>query len=154
MPSNLGIRNLRISRLTSDLGFVGIASQSTVTRSRHDPIRPQLKKLSFPIRHDLHAYQYRRERNLPVSYERLRFHRSGALMGADGKPILWESVVYDRLEMEALSEDLADLCPAPRMAISFMRHLYVDRVDFRVRQLAPFRIRIVNAFNDNAITTM
>ncbi len=121
-----------------------------------DPIRPQLKKPSFPIRHDLHAYlrKYRRERNLPVSYERLRgFTEAAPLMGADGKPTLWESVVYDRLEMEALSEDLKQIYALLRVDgdLSFMRHLYVDRVDFcEFGNSAPFRIRIVNAFNDNA----
>ncbi len=121
-----------------------------------DPYRPQLKKPSFPVRDSLRTYlrKYRRERDLPVTYERLRgFTEAAPLMSDDGKPSLWESVVYDRLEMEALNEDLKQIYALLRVDgdLSFMRHLYVDRVDFcAFGNSAPFRIRIVNAFNDNA----
>ena len=39
-----------------------------------DAVRPQLKKPSFPISEGLRAYlrRYRRERALPITYERLR----------------------------------------------------------------------------------
>ncbi|MBP7142920.1 MAG: hypothetical protein KBA71_13505, partial [Opitutaceae bacterium] len=91
---------------------------------------------------------------LPVTYERLRgFVEAAPLIGGDGKASLWESVVYDRLEMEALNEDLKYVYALIRVDgdLSFMRHLYVDRVDYcAFGNSAPFRIRIVNAFNDNA----
>jgi len=121
-----------------------------------DPYRPQLKKPSFPIGDNLRSYlrKYRRERALPITYERLRgFTEAAPLIGADGKASLWESVVYDRLEMEALNEDLKYVYALIRVDgdLSFMRHLYVDRVDYcAFGNSAPFRIRIVNAFNDNA----
>lgn len=117
---------------------------------------PQLKKPCFPIRDELRTYlrKYRRERELPVTYERLRRFTEGApLVDQAGKSTLWESVVYDRLEMEALNEDLKQVYAAIRVDgdLSVMRHLYVDRVDFcAFGNSAPFRIRIVNAFNDNA----
>ncbi|MBE7540506.1 MAG: hypothetical protein HS122_19115 [Opitutaceae bacterium] len=121
-----------------------------------DPYRPQLKKPSFSIGDGLRAYlrKYRRERSLPITYERLRgFIEAAPLISGDGKPSLWESVVYDRLEMEALNEDLKYIYALLRVDgdLSFMRHLYVDRVDYcAFGNSAPFRIRIVNAFNDNA----
>ncbi len=118
--------------------------------------RPQMKKPSFPIGDNLRSYlrRYRRERTLPITYERLRgFTETAPLVGMDGKPTLWESVVYDRLEMESLNEDLKQVYASIRVDgdLSVMRHLYVDRVDFcAFGNSAPFRIRIVNAFNENA----
>ncbi|HRE05331.1 MAG TPA: hypothetical protein PKX00_06960 [Opitutaceae bacterium] len=124
--------------------------------ARMDALRPQLKKPSFPISEGLRAYlrRYRRERALPITYERLRrFSEAAPLVDASGKTTLWESVVYDRLDMESLNEDLKQVYASIRVDgdLSVMRHLYVDRVDFcAFGNSAPFRIRIVNAFNDNA----
>lgn len=121
-----------------------------------DAFRPQQKKPSFPISDGLRSYlrRYRRERELPITYERLRrFTEAAPLAGTGGKASLWETVVYDRLEMEALNEDLKHVYALIRVDgdLSVMRHLYVDRVDFcAFGNSAPFRIRIVNAFNDNA----
>jgi hypothetical protein len=115
----------------------------------------QQKKPSFPIRDELRGYlrRYRRERDLPVTYERLRrFTESAPLHDQQGRPTLWETVVYDRLEMDSLHEDLKRIYAALRVDgdLSVMQHLYVDRIDFcAFGNSAPFRIRIVNAYNDN-----
>jgi len=120
-----------------------------------DEIRPQQKKPSFPISDGLRSYlvKYRRERALPVTYERLcSFSESWPLSDPKGRPTLWDSVVYDRLEMSALHEDLKRLYALLRTDgdLSVMRHLYIDRIDYcAFGNSAPFRIRIVNAFNDN-----
>jgi hypothetical protein len=117
---------------------------------------PTPKKPSLPVSTGLRAYlrRYRRERALPITYERLRrFSEAAPLVDASGKTTLWESVVYDRLDMESLNEDLKQVYASIRVDgdLSVMRHLYVDRVDFcAFGNSAPFRIRIVNAFNDNA----
>jgi hypothetical protein len=121
-----------------------------------DEPRPQLKKPSFPISDGLRTYlrRYRRERSLPVTYERLRaFSESCPLPDAQGAPTLWESVVYDRLEMGPLHEDLKRIYALLRTDgdLSVMGHLYIDRIDYcAFGNSAPFRIRIVNAYNDNA----
>lgn len=118
--------------------------------------RPQLKKPSFPIRDGLRDYlrRHRRERTLPVSYQRLRaFEESCPLPDARGEPTLWDSVIYSRLEMGPLHEDLKRVYALLRTDgdMSVMQHLYVDRIDYcSFGNSAPFRIRIVNAFNDNA----
>jgi len=118
-------------------------------------VRPQQKKPSFPISAGLHAYlrRYRRERELPVTYDRLRrFVDSVPLTDAKGKASLWESVFYDRFEMESLHEDLKRMYALIRVAgdLSVMKHLYVDRIDFcSYGNSMPFRIRVVNSFNDN-----
>ncbi|WED64188.1 hypothetical protein PXH66_17770 [Synoicihabitans lomoniglobus] len=116
----------------------------------------QLKKPSFPISDQLRTYlrTNRRERKLPISYERLRaFEESCPLPDANGEPTLWDSVIYSRLEMSPLQEDLKRVYALLRTDgdISVMQHLYVDRIDYcSFGNSAPFRIRIVNAYNDNA----
>ena len=115
----------------------------------------QQKKPSYPISEGLRTYlrRYRRERALPVTYERLRsFAESVPLSDAAGKPTLWESVFYNRLDMEALHEDLKHVYALIRVDgdLSVMKHLYIDRIDYcAFGNSAPFRIRIVNAYNEN-----
>ncbi len=118
--------------------------------------RPQLKKPSFPVSEGLRRYlrRYRRERSLPVTYARLRgFEESCPLPDAKGRPTLWDSVIYSRLEMGPLHDDLKRVYALLRTDgdMSVMQHLYVDRIDYcSFGNSAPFRIRIVNAYNDNA----
>lgn len=117
--------------------------------------RQQQKKPSYPISAGLHAYlkRYRRERELPVTYDRLRrFADSIPLNDAKGKPTLWETVFYDPFEMESMQEDLKRVYALIRVDgdLSVMKHLYIDRIDFcAFGNSTPFRIRIVNAYNDN-----
>ncbi len=117
--------------------------------------RTRQKKPSFPISLNLREYlaRFRRERELPVPYERLRrFTETAPLYDEAGKPTLWETVVYDRLEMETLQDDLKRVYALLRVDgdLSVMQHLYVDRIDYcAFGNSAPFRIRIVNAYNDN-----
>ena len=114
------------------------------------------KKPSFPINGELRGYlkQYRRDRELPVTYERLRyFHAAIPLLDHEGHNTLWDSVVYRSEEMKPLNEDLKRIYALLRVDgdFSVMEHLYIDRVDFcSFGNSMPFRIRIVNAFNDNA----
>ena len=113
------------------------------------------KKPSYPIGPDLRAYlqKYRRERDLSVTYERLRhFHEAYPIMDAEGHPTLWDSVAYQAEEISALNEDLKRIYALLRVDgdFSVMSHLYIDRIDFcTFGNSMPFRIRIVNAFNDN-----
>lgn len=117
--------------------------------------RQQQKKPSYPISAEFRAYlkRYRRERELPVTYERLRrFADSIPLNDSKGRPTLWESVFYDVMEMESLQEDLKRVYALIRVDgdLSVMKHLYIDRIDFcAFGNSTPFRIRIVNAYNDN-----
>ena len=121
-----------------------------------DDSRPQLKKPSFPVSEKLLEYLrlYRRERALPVTYDRLNgFEESCPLEDANGEPTLWDSVIYNRLEMGPLHEDLKRVYALLRTAgdTFVLQHVYVDRIDYcGFGNSAPFRIRIVNAFNDNA----
>jgi hypothetical protein len=118
-------------------------------------LHPTQKKPSFPISPGLRSYlrSYKRERNLPVTYERLRGFQEGVpVPDADGKPTLWDTVIYPQAEMNSLNEALKQVYALLKVDgdFSVMRHLYVDRIDFcTFGNSTPFRIRIVNAYNDN-----
>jgi hypothetical protein len=124
-------------------------------RESQDGPRQQQKKPAFPVGDLLRSYlrRVRRERELPVTYERLRrFVDSVPINDKRGRPTLWESVFYDRLDMQALHDDLKRVYAILRVDgdLSVMQHLYIDRIDFcAFGNSAPFRIRIVNAYNDN-----
>ncbi len=116
---------------------------------------PTRRKPSFPISPDLRGYlrRYRRERVLPVTYERLRaFQEVIPHTDENGKATLWDTVIYDQTEMPALNEALKQVYAILKVDgdFSVINHLYVDRVDFcTFGNSTPFRIRIVNAYNDN-----
>jgi hypothetical protein len=116
---------------------------------------PTQKKPSYPIIDELRAYlrRCRRDRDLPVTYERLRdFQETAPLADADGRPTLWETVAYHAETMGALNEDLKRIYALLKVDgdFSVMAHLYIDRIDFcAFGNSQPFRVRIVNAYNDN-----
>jgi hypothetical protein len=116
---------------------------------------PTHRKPSFPISADLRGYlrRYKRERDLPITYERLRaFHEVIPLTDDTGRPTLWDTVIYEASDMPALNEALKEVYAWLKVGgdLSVVSHLYVDRVDFcTFGNSTPFRIRIVNAYNDN-----
>lgn len=116
---------------------------------------PTQRKPSFPISTDLRSYlrRYRREKELPVTYDRLRaFHEVIPLTDDQGRPTLWDTVIYNATEMNALNQALKEVYAWLKVDgdLSVVSHLYVDRVDFcTFGNSTPFRIRIVNAYNDN-----
>ncbi len=116
---------------------------------------PTTKKPPFPINAGLRGYlgRYKRERELPVTYERLRdFQEAIPLTDERGKPTLWDSVIYRADEMADLYEGLKRIYALLKVDgdFSVVEHLYVDRVDFcSFGNSTPFRIRVVNAYNDN-----
>ena len=120
----------------------------------HAP-QPTKRKPSFPVGGELRRYlaRYRRERELPVSYERLRdFTEVIPLTDDAGRPTLWDTVIYNANDMAALNEDLKRVYALLKVDgdLSVVSHLYVDRVDFcTFGNSTPFRVRIVNAYNDN-----
>lgn len=118
--------------------------------------RQTRKKPAFPINPGLRGYlqHYRRERELPVTYDQLlAFHEAIPLTDPDGRPTLWDSVIYRAEEMTSLYERLKRIYAILKVDgdLSVVEHLYIDRVDFcGFGNSTPFRIRIVNAYNDNA----
>jgi hypothetical protein len=116
---------------------------------------PTQKKPAYPLAAGLRNYlrRYKRERQLPVTYDRLLGFTEGIpLEDAAGKATLWDTVIYASDEMPVLHEALKQVYALLKVDgdFSVMRHLYVDRVDFcTFGNSMPFRIRIVNAYNDN-----
>jgi len=124
--------------------------------ARSAPQRPPTqRKPSFPISPDFRGYlrRFKRERELPMSYERLRaFHEVIPLTDGAGHLTLWDTVIYEAGEMNSLNEALKEVYAWLKVAgdLSVMSHLYVDRIDFcTFGNSMPFRVRIVNAYNDN-----
>jgi len=113
-----------------------------------------VRKPSYPIGPPLREYltTVQRECPLPVSYERLHGFQETIPLIQDGRDTLWETAIYHGDEMFSLKEDLKRVYALLKVDgdMSVMRHLYVDRVDFcAFGNSLPFRIRIVNAINDN-----
>lgn len=109
----------------------------------------------FPVNDRLRGFLKHngREVRLPVAYRDLQhFTYSIPVLNKEGKPTMWESVVYDKREWDYLREGLIRIYAILKTEgdMSFSNHLDVSRVDYcAFGNSQPFRIRIVNKFNDN-----
>ena len=122
---------------------------------QQQPDRPSKKKPFFPVGKELRSYLkiHGREVNLPVTYnDLLNITYSVPIKDKDGKDTLWEKTVYDMRDWERLREGLIQLYAIIKTEgdYSFTSHLDVSRIDYcTFGNSNPFRIRIVNRFNDN-----
>jgi hypothetical protein len=118
-------------------------------------IKPSRKKPMYPVRAPLRAYlkQHGREIRLPVEYRDLtRFTYSMPLLDRFGNHTHWETVSYDNREWDYLREGLVNIYAILRTEgdLTFTRQLDLARIDYcTFGNSHPFRIRIVNKFNDN-----
>lgn len=119
------------------------------------PEKPSKKKPFFKVNKELRTYlkAHGREISLPVTYsELLNITYSIPLKDKDGNETLWEKALYDMKEWEYLREGLINLYALIKTEgdYSFTKHLDVARVDYcTFGNSNPFRIRIVNRYNDN-----
>ncbi len=117
--------------------------------------KPSRKKPIFPVCEPLRNYlkQHAREVNLPVLYQDLlRFTYSIPLKDKNGNATLWETTLYDMKELDFLRSELVNMYAILKTEgdFSFTPHLDVARIDYcSFGNSNPFRIRIVNKFNDN-----
>ena len=117
--------------------------------------KPSKKKPFYPVNKELRAYLKSRGREvkLPLHYnDLLRISYSVPLRDKEGKDTLWEKPLYDMNEWEFLREGLINMYAILKTEgdLSFTRHLDVARIDYcTFGNSNPFRIRIVNRFNDN-----
>lgn len=117
--------------------------------------KPSRKKDIYPVKDDLRNYlkTHGREVKLPVSYrDLLRFTYSVPIIDKSGKDTLWEKVTYDMKEWNFIREGLVKIYAILKTEgdLSFIKHLDVARIDYcTFGNSNPFRIRIVNKFNDN-----
>jgi hypothetical protein len=120
-----------------------------------DNIKPSRKKPIFPVEEMLRNYlkNQGREVKLPVTYRDLiHFISSVPLKDKNGNSTLWETVVYDMKHWAFIREGLVKIYAILKTEgdLTFTKHLDVSRVDFcSFANSNPFRIRIVNKFNDN-----
>jgi hypothetical protein len=117
--------------------------------------KPSKKKPMFKVNERLRSYlkQHGREVQLPVSYhDLLRFTYSVPIKDRFNQPTLWESASYDLREWDYLRQGLVHIYAILKTEgdLSFVKHLDVARIDYcSFGNSHPFRIRIVNKFNDN-----
>jgi hypothetical protein len=117
--------------------------------------KPSRKKPFFPVLDRLSAYlkKHGRDFKLPVAYkDLLHFTASLPLKDKRGNDTLWETCSYDLRELEYLKEKLIYIYAILKTEgdLTFTKHLDVARIDFcRFGNSQPFRIRIVNKYNDN-----
>jgi hypothetical protein len=114
------------------------------------------KKQYFPVNPALREYlvESRREVRLPVTYGDLnRFTNTLPLYDRSGRDTLWETAYYDPATLRDIHSGLTQIYALLRTDgdMSSVRHLYIERIDYCVfGNTKPFRIRVVNQFNDNA----
>lgn len=90
---------------------------------------------------------------MPVTYEELRnFESSYPLLDNRQRDTLWENPIYNAQKIEQLNRSLAETYILLKTGgdLSAVEHLMVDRIDYcAFGNSCPFRIRIINQFNDN-----
>lgn len=122
---------------------------------QEEPNKPSRKKPFFPVNDELRSYlkTHGRDITLPVAYNDLmNFTYSLPIRDKNGKDTLWEKTLYDMDHWRFLQEGLVKLYAIIKTEgdYSFTSHLEVARIDYcSFGNSNPFRIRIVNRFNDN-----
>ncbi|AXY78131.1 hypothetical protein D3H65_30870 [Paraflavitalea soli] len=117
--------------------------------------KPSRKKPMFPVKDGLRNYLkvHGREVKLPVSYnDLLHITYSIPLKDKNGKDTLWEKAVYDMRDWEYIRSGLVKMYAFLKTEgdLTFTAHLDVARIDYcSFGNSHPFRIRIINKFNDN-----
>jgi hypothetical protein len=101
----------------------------------------------------LYLGDYGRSLDFTVRYEDLwGWSEAIALEDKQGNPTLWETLIHPASMREELDENLKALYCQLKMAgdLEAARHLAIDRIDFcHFANSHPFRIRVVNSYNDN-----
>jgi hypothetical protein len=117
--------------------------------------KPSRKKPMFPVNDQLRSYlkHHGREVKMMVSYrDLLNYTYSVSLKDKTGKDTLWETVGYDMREWEFIRDGLVKMYAVLKTEgdLTYTKHLDVARIDYcSFGNSHPFRIRIVNKFNDN-----
>jgi hypothetical protein len=117
--------------------------------------KPSRKKPMYPVNQGLRAYLKAngREVKLPVSYaDLLHYTFAVPIKDKNGKDTLWEKTSYDSRDWDFIRDGLVKIYAILKTEgdFSFTSHLDVARVDYcTFGNSHPFRIRIVNKYNDN-----
>lgn len=109
----------------------------------------------YPVNDRLRQYLrlHGREVKLPVAYNNLlNYTWSTPIKDKNGNDTLWEKTSYDSREWDFIREGLVKIYAILKTEgdFSFTSHLDVARIDYcTFGNSHPFRIRIVNKYNDN-----
>ena len=108
------------------------------------------KKIQYPVSPGLNRYlkKYGREVQLHVTYDHLLRYTDSIPFG----DTLWVSVIFSQEDLRELNKSLCYIYALLKTHgnTSVIEHLYVDRIDYCLfGNSNPFRIRIVNHYNDN-----
>ena len=113
------------------------------------------KKLFFPVNEQLRQYldYYGRGIELPVKYDHLmHFNSAIPVYDKEGVDTLWETALYNPADTEHIHEGLKQIYSILKTEgqSRVHRHLHVEKVDYcTFGNSNPFRVKIVNNFNDN-----
>ncbi|MBE2287198.1 MAG: hypothetical protein IAE77_27330 [Prosthecobacter sp.] len=112
------------------------------------------RKNFIPVTDELISYldQFGRCHALPTTYAELRsFSDSYPHFDKDGNATHWSSVMYPREIQQEIYPKLTSIYSLLRTGdLHAVPHLYVERVDYcEFGNSRPFRIRVVNQYNDN-----
>lgn len=126
---------------------------------RHVPansyVHIEEKKPSFPVTRMFDEYLDHYGRKAPfgtVYDDLLDFQESFPMQGADGEDTLWDWVIYPQRDWDELSRELTQIYAWLKTPDDpgFTDHLYISRVEYcNFGNSRPFRIRVVNRYNDN-----
>ena len=117
--------------------------------------KPSRKKPFYPINTALRKYLklHGREVALPISYNDLtHISYSVPILDKTGHDTFWEKALYDMKDWNYLREGLLKTYAILKTEgdFTFTSHLDLARIDYcTFGNSHPFRIRIVNRFNDN-----
>jgi hypothetical protein len=117
--------------------------------------KPSRKKPFFPVNRELRQYLrfHGREMALPITYnDLLHISYSVPLKDKQGQDTLWEKASYDLRDWDFIRDSLVQTYAILKTEgdLTFTKHLDVARIDYcSFGNSNPFRIRIVNRFNDN-----
>ncbi len=128
------------------------------TKSSH-PARDGFNQIShkkpfFDISDNLWEYLVKTGRSLelPPVYEQLmEFESSFTCSDQNGNDTLWDTVTFNMTRKDELNRILARIYSQLKTGDpGLIEHIYIERVDFcEFGNSKPFRIRVVNQFNDN-----
>ncbi|WP_442587366.1 hypothetical protein ACSBL2_15085 [Pedobacter sp. AW31-3R] len=116
---------------------------------------PSRKKYFYTINDKLNDYlvKYNRNLKLAVQYsDLLRFQLSVPLLDKNGHDTLWQTVYYDQSEMMELYPSLTGIYSLMTASgdLEVVEHLQIAQIDYcTFGNSKPFRIRVINKFNDN-----
>src|SRR5207244_5780675 len=118
------------------------------------PIKISRKKIVYPVSEPLRRYlrAYGREVRLPLCYSELTaYQESVPLTDNQGKDTLWEMAIYPSHMAEKIHLGLKKIYAMLKAGgdLKVQEHLFIDRIDYcTFGNTHPFRIRIVNRYND------